>query len=68
MTLNLLRQSTLKPAISEWGYFNVPSSYNYAPLGPLGPLGCKVIIHKKNGTHHYWDFRMKDGWNVVVYL
>ena len=61
MNLNLLQQSTLKPTISAWVYFNGPSSYNHAPFGPLG---CKVIIHKKTGTCHSWDFFWKGGWNV----
>ena len=36
MTINLLGQSTLKPAISSWGFFNSPGSYNHAPIGSLG--------------------------------
>ena len=58
MTFNLLRQSTSKPAIYAWEYFNGPSSYNHAPLVPLS---CKDIIHKKTGTCHSWDFYGKDG-------
>ena len=33
MTLNILQQSTLKPATSAWENFNGPSIYNHAPLG-----------------------------------
>ena len=58
MTINLLQQSTLKPTISAWEYFNGPSSYNHAPLVPLS---CKDIIHKKTSTCHSWDFYGKDG-------
>ena len=65
MTHNILQQSTLKPAISAWECFNIPSSYNNALLRPPG---CKVIIHKKTGTLHSWDFHWKDRWNVGVSL
>ena len=44
MTLNILQQSTLKPATLAWLHLNGPISYNHEPLGPLG---CKVIIHQK---------------------
>ena len=65
ITLNLLRQSTLKPAIYALEYFNGTSICNHASLGPLG---CKITIHKKTGTHHYWEFHGKDGRNIVVFL
>ena len=42
LTLNLLCQSTLNPCISEWGYFNGAFEYTSTPLGPIG---CKIIIH-----------------------
>ena len=31
---------------------------------PLGPLGCIVIIHKKNAQRHTWDFRGREGWSI----
>ena len=58
LTLNLLLQSTLNPRISAWAYYNVPSESN-ATL--LGPIGCRVIIHKNPSTRISWDFRGKDG-------
>ena len=47
MTLNILQKSTLKPANLPWEHFNRPGSYNHAPLGPLG---FKVIMHKKTNA------------------
>ena len=65
MTLNLLRQSTLNTATSEWAHLNGPISYNHAPVGPLG---WKVIIHQKTNARPSWYFRGKDGWNVGMSL
>ena len=45
MMLNLLRQSTLKSDTSALAHFNGIISYNNTHLCPLG---CKVIMHKKN--------------------
>ena len=36
LTLNLLRQATLDPNISAWGYFQGPFKYNVTPIRPLG--------------------------------
>ena len=47
------------------GMLMLSSSYNHTLLKPLG---CKVIIHKKTGNRHSWDFRGKHGWNVGVSL
>ena len=46
MTLNLLRQATTNPAISEWGYFNIKFNYNATPLGPLE---ISAIVDTKTG-------------------
>ena len=66
MTLNLLRQSKTNPDISAWEAFNGVFSYNHTPLGPLG---CRVIIHKNTGNRLSWDYRGQDGWGygVAVY-
>jgi hypothetical protein len=61
--LNVLRQSNSTPEISAWEAFDGVFSYNHTPLGPLG---CRVIIHKKVGARYTWDFRGKDGWGVGV--
>ena len=63
LTLNLLRQSNSTPEISAWEAFDGAFSYNHTPLGPLG---CRVIIHKKLGAQYTWDFRGKERWGVGV--
>ena len=44
LTLNLLRQSRLRPDILAYECIEGPFDYNATPLGPLG---CAVLIHKK---------------------
>ena len=65
MALNFLRQATINPSISAWEYLNGPFNYDATPLGPLG---IKVLIHKKASDRHSWDFRAKEGWSVGVTL
>jgi hypothetical protein len=47
LTLNLLRQLTLNPRISAWEYFQGLFDFNKTPLGPVG---CRVLIHAKPST------------------
>ena len=61
LTLNLLRQSTLAPAISAWEAFNGPFNYDATPLGPIG---CPIIIHNKGSTRKSLDFRGRDGFSI----
>ena len=61
MTLNFLRQETLNPTKSAWGFFNAAFDYTATPVGPLG---CQIIIHKKNSVRKSWDFRGKYGWSL----
>ena len=65
LTLNLFRQSTLKPTRSARSYFHGPLNYY---VTPIRTLGCNIIAHKNTGTRHSWDFRGADGWNVGVAL
>lgn len=65
LTLNLLRQSRLNPKISAWEYFAGPFNYDATPVGPLG---SRVIIHKKPGVRNAWDFRGEEGWSAGVSL
>ena len=65
LTLNLLRQATLDPTKSAWEYFNGPFNYDATPIGPAG---CKILIHNKPGTRKSWDFRGRDGFNIGVAL
>ena len=61
LTLNLLRQSVLNPRISAWEYFQGPFDFNKTPLGPVG---CRVLIHAKPATRRSWDFRAKEGFYI----
>jgi hypothetical protein len=61
LTLNLLRQSALNPWISAWEFFHVPFDFNKTPLGPVG---CRVLIHAKPVTRRSWDFRAKEGFYI----
>ena len=65
ITLNFLRQSILDLTKSAWGFFN--ASFGYAAT-PIGPLGCRLILHKKTSVRNSWDFRRKDGWILDCYL
>jgi hypothetical protein len=61
LTLNLLRQATLNPRISAWEFFQGPFDFNKMPLGPVG---CRVLIHAKPATQHSWDFCAKNGFYI----
>jgi hypothetical protein len=61
LTLNLLWQSTLNPRISTWEYFQGPFDFNKTPLGPVG---CRVLIHAKPVTRRSWDFQAKQGFYI----
>ncbi len=47
LTVNLLWQSTINPRISAWEFFQGPFDFNKTPLGPVG---CRVLIHAKPAT------------------
>ena len=47
ITLNLLRQSNITPAISAWEKFNGPFNFDATPLAPLG---SQIITHNKPGN------------------
>jgi hypothetical protein len=61
LTLNLLRQATLNPRISAWEFFQGPFDFNKTPLGPVG---CRVLIHAKPATRCLWDFCAKNGFYI----
>ena len=54
LTINIFRQATLNPRISAWEYYNAPFDYSATPLGPLG---CKIMIHNTSNTRKSWDQR-----------
>ena len=58
---NLLRKATLKPITSAWEYFNGDFDYTETPLGPIG---CKLIIHNTSNKRRSWDQRVREGFSV----
>ena len=54
LTLNLLRQSNIAPAMSAWEHFNGPFNFDATPIAPLG---SPIIIHTKPGNRRSWDYR-----------
>ena len=60
LTINLLLQATLNPSMSTWGYFN--SAFDYTAT-PLGPIGCKIIIHTTSNKRKSWDHRGLEGFS-----
>ncbi len=65
LTLNLLCQSTINPWISAWEFFQGQFDFNKTPLGPVG---CRVLIHAKSATRQSWDFCAKNGFNILKSL
>ena len=61
LTINLLRQATLNPRMSAWEYYNGPFDYS---AKPLGPLGCKIMIHNTSNTRKSWDQRGREGFSI----
>ena len=61
LTPNPLRQATLNPHISAWGYFN--GAFDYATT-PLVTIGCKIIIHSMSNNSKSWDQRGREGFSV----
>ena len=60
-TINLMRQATLNPIFSAWEYYN--GAFDY-PATPLGPIGCKIIIHTTSNKRKSWDQRGREGFSV----
>ena len=61
LTINLLRQATLNPRMSEWEYYNGEFDYSATPLGPLG---CKIMIHNTSKKIKSWYQRGREGFSV----
>ena len=61
LKINLLRQATLNPSMSAWEYFN--GAFDYTAT-PLGPIGCKLIIHTTSNKRKSWDQRGREGFSV----
>ena len=61
ITLNLLRQSNLHPHLSAWAHYNETLNFNATPMGPLG---CKVLMHELNNNRSSWGFCAIEGYYV----
>ena len=61
LTINLLQQATLNPSMSAWEYSN--GAFDYT-VTPLGPIGCKIIIHTTSNKRKSWDHRVLEGFSV----
>ena len=61
LTINLLWKATLNPSMSAWEYFN--GAFDYTET-PLGPIGCKIIIHTTSNKRKSWDQRGREGFSV----
>ena len=60
LTLNLLRPSN-NPSLSAWDSLFGP--YNFDAT-PMGPAGCRVLIHTKATIRRSWENRCHDGFYV----
>ena len=61
LKINLLRQAILNPSMSSWEYLN---GAFYFTATPLGPIGCKLIIHTNKNKRKSWDHRGREGFSV----
>jgi hypothetical protein len=61
LTLNLLRASHCNPTLSAWEDLFGPFNFDATPLGPAG---CRILIHSKATTRRSWDYRSHEGFYV----
>ena len=61
LTLNLLRQSNIVPAISA--YAHVHGQHDYM-RNPFAPIGCRVEIHVRPEDQGTWDMQCESGFSV----
>ena len=47
------------PSKSAWTYFNGPFDFSATPMGPMG---CKIIVHSKPDKRKSWDQRGREGY------
>ena len=58
IALNLLRKSKVHPHLSAWEHCNGLFDCNATPLGPAG---CRALIHEKVSQRSSWGFHAKPG-------
>ena len=60
-TLNLMRRSRLKPALSAWEHLHGPFDFKKTPIAPPG---CKAVIHERANERKSWASHGKRGFYV----
>ena len=60
LTLNLLRASP-NPKQSAWEY--IFGAYNFDAT-PMGPAGCRILLHHKPTLRKSWDYQTLDGYYI----
>ena len=61
LTLNLLRASHSSPAILAWEDLFGPFNFDATPLGPAG---CRVLVHSKATMRVSWDYCCHEGFYI----
>ena len=61
ITLNLLQNSMLNPALSAYAYLFGPDDFNKSPMAPPG---TRVIVHDKTGNRTSWGHHGTPGWYI----
>ena len=61
ITLNLLRNSRVNPALSSYAYLFGNFDFNRTPLAPVG---TKVLSHSKPAQRRSWDYHGVQGWYI----
>ena len=61
LTLNILRGSRINPKLSAWEQIHGVFDYNSTPIGPPG---CRVLVHDKAHQRGTWAPHGQDGWYI----
>ena len=61
ITLNLLHNSRVNPALSSYAYLFGKYYFNEAPLAQVG---TKVISHLKSDKRSSWAYHGEEGWYI----
>jgi hypothetical protein len=61
ITLNLLRGSRINPKQSAWAQYNGQFDFDRTPLGPPG---CRVLVHVKPAVRETFAPHAVDGWYI----
>ena len=61
MTLNMLRNTRLNPALSAYTYLFGQHDFS---KNPLAPFGSKIMIHNKKNTRGSWEYHADEAWYI----